>query len=327
MQIDRGAVTLKSGEEARIYQIVGPEPDWRDRILPFLAHKGPAYGYAMETALDPGLPGLRTNFFELLLGETIVGNITTVESLESPVGLLQHVFTLPEHRRKGICQALMRVLCDDFRARGGRAMYLGTGYDTPPYWIYHSFGFRGLGDTGYMRWLLEEDFDARYFAPGEVTVRDSDWPDWPLLEALYLTEPGWYLRSLRFGGYGFCSYEGPYVALAALQREGVVPQSKVMVTAGGAVVGHAMLSPQDQWRGKPWLLDCFVHPACEDRTATLLAAIEYPSGPKTQCYCDAEATARLAALEAVGFTREAVLPRQIARAEGEWLDVVVYSRG
>ncbi len=326
MQIDHGVVTLKSGEEARIYQIVGPEPAWTQRILPFMAHKGPVSCHAMETALETGIPGLRTSFFELALGDNLAGSITTVESLDPPLGILQHVFTQPDQRRKGICQALMRVLCDDFAARGGRTLYLGTGYNTPPYWIYHSFGFRGLGETGYMRWVREEDFDARYFAPGAVTVRDSAWPDWPLLEALYLVMDGWYLRSLRFHGYGHFSYEGPFVALGALQREGIVPQSKVLATDGGAVVGHAMLSPQDQWRGKPWLLDCFVHPAFEAETTTLLASVAYAEDRKTQCYCDPEAAARMAALEAAGFTRETVLPRQIARGD-EWLDVLVYSRG
>jgi RimJ/RimL family protein N-acetyltransferase len=67
-------------------------------------------------------------------------------------------------------------------------------------------------------------------------------------------------------------------------------------------------------------------PAFEGQAAALLGAIDYPNDRKTQCYCDAEATARMAALEAAGFTREAVLPRQIARGD-VWLDVIVYSRG
>jgi hypothetical protein len=98
-----------------------------------------------------------------------------------------------------------------------------------------------------------------------------------------------------------------------------------MATAGGAVVGHAMLSPQEQWRGRPWVLDCFVHPAFEAQAAGLLQALDYPTDRKTQCYCDAEATGRMAALEAAGFGREAVLPRQVARGD-EWLDVMVYAR-
>jgi hypothetical protein len=48
------------------------------------------------------------------------------------VGLYGHVFTKPEDRQKGAASALMPMLMDDFRARGGKALYLGTGYDSHP---------------------------------------------------------------------------------------------------------------------------------------------------------------------------------------------------
>ena len=326
MKIDLGQVTLKSGEQARVVQIVAPEPSWTSRILPFLAHKGHMWLWPMELALNEGLAGIRMNFYLLVLGEEIVGNITTVESLEPPLSMLQHVFTNPDHRRKGICQFLMQALCDDFRSRGGRAMYLGTGYDTPPFWIYHSFGFRGIGETGAMKWLLDDNFQQQYFASGEVTARDTQWPDWGPLEALYLTQEGWYLRGLHFGHYGHSSYEGAYPVMREALSQGEISQVKVLAKADGAVMGHAFVTTQRLWKGNPYLLDFFVHPHFEAQAASLLSALNLTTDRKIQCYCDVQATTRAQALEAAGFVREATLKRQIQKGDG-WLDVLVYSRG
>lgn len=325
MLIDHGTVRLKSGEEGRVYQLVAPEPSWAERVLPFLNHKGPLFGQPMQQALAEGLPGLRMNFFLLVLGEELVGNLTTVESLDPPLGMLQHVFTKPEHRRKGICQALLQVLTADFGSRGGRAMYLITGYDTPPFWLYHSFGFRGIGTTGAMRWLLQEDFDDAYFGAGPSRVRDSDWQDWAPLECLYLTEAGWYLRGLYFHQYGHNSYEGPYVALRDLVSKGTASGVKVLAREDGSVVGHAFLAQQPQWRNSTSLLGFFVHPNFEGQAADLLQGLPYPDC-KVQCYCDSRATGRAAALLAAGFTQEAVLARQVSDGSSR-LDIAVFSRG
>jgi len=320
---DLGAVILKSGEQARLLQIVAPEPAWTDRILPFLAHKGEPWMWPMKLALEEGIPGIRMTFFELVLGEDIIGNITTVDA--NGIGMLQHVFTNPDHRRKGICQLLMRAACDDFVARGGRAMYLGTGYESPAYWIYHSFGFRPIEASGAMKWLPDAQFEQSHFAPGATSARDVQWADWPALTALYQSEQGWYLRGLHFNHYGRSSYEGCFPTMQGQMEKGAITQVKVLVKDDRAVMGHAMLTTQYQWRGELYLLDFFVHPHFEGEAAKLLAAIAWPTDRKVQCYCDAGAAGRMAALEASGFEEEAVLKRQILKGD-EWLDVLVYAR-
>lgn len=325
MEVNLGEVTLKSGEQARLVQIVAPEPAWADRILPFLAHKGHMWLWPMEQALNEGLHGIQMNFWLLVLDDKIVGNITTVDQLEPPISMLQHVFTNPDHRRKGICQHLMQALCNDFRARGGRAMYLGTTHNSPAFWIYHSFGFRSIAETGSMKWLLEEGFDQAYFAPGEVTVRDTRWPDWGALEALYMCEEGWYLRGLHFCHYGHSSYEGAYPVMREALAKGEISQVKVLAKPDGTVMGHALITTQRLWKGNPYLLDFFVHPKFEDQAAELLSGLNFPTDCKIQCYCDALAHGKAAALEAAGFVQEAVLRRQIQK-DNDWLDVLVYSR-
>ncbi|MGD8238366.1 MAG: hypothetical protein PVH68_07440, partial [Armatimonadota bacterium] len=101
-------VTLKSGEGMEVVRVTAPDARFRDRVLPFLGHKGEPWEWPLRLALDadPAVADLSTHFYLGLVGDTVVGNITHVEKLERPVGILQHVFTPPEQRRKGICTAL-----------------------------------------------------------------------------------------------------------------------------------------------------------------------------------------------------------------------------
>jgi L-amino acid N-acyltransferase YncA len=308
-----------------LVKVTAPQPDWSERILPFLAHKGSPWETPMRLALAEGLPPLTMNFFEGLIGDTIVGNITVVESLARPVGILQHVYTNPEHRRKGICDHLMQALTDDFRARGGRALYLGTGYNTHPFRIYESFGFRGRGESGKMNWFVEDDFLTRYFAPGPTTVRDTAWGDWPLLEALHSCADGWYLRSFTMEQYGDSDYEASYPAMRQAMEEGAIGAVKELVKDDGAVVGHAYLARWSKWPGAPWLLEFFVHPGFYADGEKLLRAMPFPSGVKVTAIADGAATERMQMLEAAGFEREGVLKRQIKSLDG-CLDAVIYGR-
>ena len=98
-----GSVELKSGEQMEIVRVVPPEPEWRDRILPFLGHKGEPWQWQMEIAFREGMPGALQYYYEGLVDGTIVGNIMTIESMDPPIGILGHVFTPAEQRRKGIC--------------------------------------------------------------------------------------------------------------------------------------------------------------------------------------------------------------------------------
>jgi len=322
-QLDR--VTLKSGETMDVVVVRAPEPAMRPKILPFLGHKGPSWEIPMAEGLLERLPGLEERFYLGLLDGEIVGNITTVEALPRPVGCLQHVYTDPNHRRKGICQAVIRSLRDDFSRRDGCYMGLGTGYDSAPYWIYHGIGFRGIGETGLMEWHREEGFTERHFGPREARARATQWGDWPLLECLYLQEAGWILRSLHFARWGRSSFEGAYVAMIQQMREGEVLGSTVLECDDGAVVGHAFFARDWAYRGETYLLDLLVHPHFVEYGASLVEALNLPTDAKVLAHCDGQAAAKMAILEGCGFAEEGRLRRQV-RWEGEWLDIVVYGR-
>ena len=60
--------------------------------------------------------------------------------------------------------------------------FLGTGYDSAPYHIYHGEGFRGIeAGSGTMEYYPESGaaFREHWFAPGPVEVRAASWENWP----------------------------------------------------------------------------------------------------------------------------------------------------
>lgn len=318
-------VTLKSGESMAVVKTTAPEPDWIDRLLPFLSHKGDSWLEPMRQAYSEGLDALTMNdFLGVLDSGEIVGNVTTIEHLG--VGVLQHVFTPPEHRRKGIASALFRGLCGDFTARSCRAMYLSTGYDTPPYHIYESFGFVGRGDSGKMTWLPDAGFLETHFAPGPASIRDTRWEDWPLLEALYAITGQWQLKSFYFQQFGHAAYEGEYIGLRQGLAKGSILGTRVLSSPEGAILGHALLAKQSAWRGRPLVLDFMVHANFHERAAELAGSLKIPGGVKVQAFCDAQARAKIAALETLGFEQEGCFRGQIEDENHVATDVLVFGK-
>lgn len=318
-------VTLKSGEAMSVIKTTAPEPAWTERIARFLHHKGDLWLKPIRLAYNDGLDDLTmSDFLGVLESGEVVGNISVVEHIG--VGILGHVFTPPEHRRKGICNAIIGELCDDFVARGGRVMGLGTGYESTAYHIYFAHGFRPRGNGGKMTWPIDEQFDATYFAAGETLVRDTRWEDWPLLDALYAITGQWQLKSFRWTRFGHVGYESEYLKLREGLEGGSVLDTKVLQKEDGAVVGHAVLAGQEAWQGRALVLDFMLHASFYERAGELLAGIPLPGGVKVQAFCDENAADKIAALEAEGFEREGVFRKQMEDENHELLDVVVLGK-
>jgi len=319
------AITIKSGEQLQIIRVAGPEAQWKEPIMKVLTHKGDSWVGTIQMTLEQHLEGVQCYYYLGLLDGEIAGNITSTEATEPGVGILGHVFTSPSHRRKGICTALMETVTSDFTARGGAAMTLGTGYNSPAYHIYHSFGFAGIGTTGRMIWQARPGFLDDYFAADSTDVADISWPDWPRLDLLYTIPEGSFLRGIYFMHYGPSCYEGDFLRLWKLTTDTESAQSKVLIKPGGEVVGHALLLPDPRWHRDVWLLDLFVHPDFYPAAGELLATIELPSGQKVQAYADSQCPQKIQLLEAAGFHQEAVLHNQIVNTEGEYLDVHIFA--
>jgi GNAT superfamily N-acetyltransferase len=314
--------TLKTGETLEIGLVEAPDETLAGQIERLLAHKGEEWREHIHAALQGETDRLETRFYLGLLDGESVANIMTVESLG--VGILGHVFTRPEHRRKGICRAVMARQMEHFRQRGGHVLTLGTGFDSPPYWIYHSFGFRSL-KGGFMRYSVEPDrvFEERWFAPGPAKVVPAEWRHGPLI-ALVASFPGSeYLRSAAWKVFGIGNLEGPMIQFMHDRRENPAVNAVMLETEHGAVAGCATVHPMGSWPGV-WLVDVFTHPNFFDRTADLVNGVPAPTG-RLIAMADAEAAQKAALLESCGFEQEGTL-RRFLRAGETIRDVRVYAK-
>ncbi len=307
-----GEAALKSGERLEIGLVTAPDGDLGPGIRALLGHKGPTWREHIRAALEGEADSLETRFYLGLLEGAPVANVMTVE--RHGVGILGHVFTQPEHRRKGIIREVMQRQMDHFRSRGGHVLTLGTGFESPPYWIYHSFGFRSL-QGGFMRYETdpESDFVERWFVPGPARVEQAAWGHWPLL-ALTASYPATdFLRSVVWRMYGIGNLEGPYVEFMATRSADPGVLGVVLETESGAVAGCATVVPLPLWPGVR-LLDVFAHPQYEDRMEELIRGLSLPAG-RIAAYADVGDTPRTRALQAAGFTYEATLPGMLRTGE------------
>jgi GNAT superfamily N-acetyltransferase len=320
-----GEVTLTSGERMAIGVVDCPDPAWAGQVESLLGHKGPEWRHHIGTALRGRLDGLETRFYLGTIDGQAVTNVMIVGTRGT--GILGHVYTSPGHRRKGAYSRLMAVQMEHSRGVGYRILTLGTGFETPPYWIYHRFGFRSIdGVSGRMKWLATPAAEADWFRPGTTRVRPMRWGDWGALNlvAYGLTAPDEELpRSWVFRLKGHGSLEGSFVAWQAdlplesprtveEAHQAVVelgrPAALVLETEHGAVVGWAAVKPDDLALREAWLLDCYVHPDFRQAAGQLLAAIPRPPGRRMVAYSGAPDGYRAAALQAAGFRIVAELP-------------------
>ena len=320
-----GEVVLKTEERMEIGVITAPDESYAEEVKQFLGHKGGSYKWHIERCVTEVLNALETRFYVGKLEGRVITNIMTVEY--EGIGILGHVFTLPRQRRKGACKGVMTYQMEDFRQRAGGALYLGTGYNSHPYYIYHSFGFESVfPESGFMKYQVNGDFEERYFAPAPAQPKSVEWHDWPKVTALSAIL-GWdTLRSLAWRVYGPTNLEGGFLDFKhALETEDVYDDAQLLTSSGGAIVGWATVSRDARWRPATAVLDLFFHPNFADAIPDLLSAVKFPD-VKVQCYVDSGAEKKAAVLEAAGFTCEGRLKNQFAYS-GQHYDVLVFARG
>lgn len=313
---------LKTGENLEIGVVIAPDINHRDGILKVLNHKGEPWLSHVDKALNGEIKELETRFYVGKLNGNIVGNIMTVEY--NHTGILGHVFVVPEQRRKHICSLIMEQQMEDFKHRGG-ILLLGTGYNTHPYWIYHSFGFRSIiEESGFMRFSTEEDFESKHFRVGKVKPVDVSWKHWPLMNVLTSVYGFEALRSLTFNIYGIANFEGGFLHfMKRLENENI--KAKVLESEYGAVVGCITLDNDHKWTHKTYIIDMFMHNNFINHYIDLLSSLELPNG-KIQCYIDENSPKeKIDALKQFGFEIEATLKNQFIWKD-KWYDVSIYSR-
>ena len=319
-----GEVTLKTDECMEVGVIDAPDGSSAEEIKKFLGHKPGNFKWHIERCVTESLDELETRFYVGKVDGKIITNIMTVE--HEGIGILGHVFTLPDQRRKGACKGAMAYQMEDFRQRNGRALYLGTGYNGHPYRIYHSFGFESVvPESGFMKYHVDMDFEERYFSPAPVHSKSVEWHDWSKLTALSGIVGGDKLRSLAWNVYGPTNLESGFLNFKSdLETDDTYDDAKLLVSQNGTIVGWATVCRDNRWRDTIALLDLFFHPNFIDAVPALLSALAFPE-LKVQCYVDSEASEKAAVLEAAGFACEGRFKNQFSY-RGKGYDVLVFGR-
>ena len=320
-----GDALLKTGERMEVGVVTAPDTPHAEEVKQFLGHKPGNYKWHIERCVTEVLDALETRFYVGKLNGTVITNIMTVEY--EGIGILGHVFTLPQQRRKGACKGVMAYQMEDFRQRSGSALYLGTGYNSHPYYIYHSFGFDSVfPESGFMKYHVNEDFEERYFMPAPAAPKSVEWHDWPKVTALSGIV-GWdTLRSLKWGVYGPTNLEGGFLSFKHdLETEDAYADAKLLIASSGAIVGWATVGLDSRWRPATAVLDLFFHPNFADAVPDLLSTVAFPD-VKVQCYVDSGGKKKAEVLEAAGFTCEGRFKDQFTYS-GQPYDVLVFGRG
>ena len=261
-----------------------------------------------------------------------VASMTYATARDTPdVAVLEMVWTHPNQRRKGIADVLLRATLADFRALGGRAIYLCT-VNPPAAALYQRHGFRPLIGDG-LRYLTpgHEDFDRTYFADaGPARARPGTWGDLARVSALYnQPEPGWLIKDYPRRVFRDMRYEGHYrqVWLPCSQGRG---QVSVLENPLGRVVGIASLVEVDSYfEQQVRVLECWSCPAYLTQLPALVAGLIEEAAPArveiVQAYVAETDATKLAVLAAAGLREEARLAARLRDGDRR-SDLLIYSR-
>ena len=120
-----------------------------------------------EALLGEEMPDARITVYTRRIGERLAGACLVASSDSMPsLGGLGEVATSPAARRTGIASALTEQALDDFRNRGGQALFLGT-VNPAAARIYHRLGWRKLAGARLMLHVTigesPEEFFVDYF--------------------------------------------------------------------------------------------------------------------------------------------------------------------
>lgn len=325
-------IVLKSGERVEMGVIVAPDHDWAERLEKLLGHKGELWNWQNTEVLRSNT-GIEVYFYVLHRGGKPFSNIMTAEL--AGVGILGHVWTNPEDRRKGAISQLMERQMKHFRERGGKALYLGTGFDTPPYHIYRKNGFEGIEDkSGRMEYYAtsKQQFEAIYFSNGATEIQGVDWLHWPSSPALFLGDFPGVIRCAPLRLVGRNSTEGALLPLIRdgkkWRREGKKPHTQVLRNKQStAVVGLATWDWDPLWPDT-CLVDVYCHPNYWEKAGNLLAALPLPDADRYLAYGDSGCRAKHNVLEAAGFRQTATFVKRIAVDKGktDFANVLVWEK-
>ena len=315
MYHDLGRFTLSSGEAVSMAAIQGPDQDWASRLLGLLKHKGDPWNWQNAEFLTVDC-GIEARFHVLHRDGTPFANVMTAEC--SGVGILGHVWTNPDDRRKGAAALLMDEVMRDFKKRDGKGLFLFTDFGSTAYHIYETYGFAGIEpQSEYLAYyaVSQEAFDIPYFAPGETSVQSFQWRHWPGSCPLFMGAFPGTVRCAPFKIFGRMSPEGPLLPLIQterIRRQRNEPPRVYVVESNtsGAVLGLAAWGEDPLWPDT-CLLDIYCHPNHWGAGEELLLALAPPDDQVWIAYADSACPQKKAVLAALGFKQTTQLPKRL----------------
>jgi len=327
-----GPLELKTGENVEVGAVRGPDLEWADRVEALLGHKEGVWNWQNSTVVREEV-GIDVCFYLLHRDGEPFANILTATC--DGVGHFGHVWTKPEDRRKGAASRLMGLQMEQFRRRGGRALFLGTGYDTPPYHIYAAHGFVGLERlSGSMEYYTTSkgEFESEYFARGPTAIEDVQWKHWPASGALFLGDWPGVVRCVSSGLLARKSTEHPFLQLIYAEEKrresGENLRTRVLFQQeSNAVVGLALWDWDSLWP-ETCMVDIFCHPHYWREAGLLLDSLALPAAERFVAYADDGCGEKGEVLEAAGFRQTGRYEKRVAvdRARTDFVDVAVWEK-
>jgi hypothetical protein len=148
-------LTLSTGEQVNVAIITCPDLAWAEHIEKLLSHKGEPWNWQNSQFLRTDV-GFETRFYLLHHNGIPFANVLLSEC--NGLGIVNHVWTVPEDRQKGASKGLMRIVMDDFKEHNGQALFLQAGYGEIAYHMYKKFGFESIeSESGYMHWYTNSE--------------------------------------------------------------------------------------------------------------------------------------------------------------------------
>jgi len=347
--------TLKNGERVELGLLTGPDQSkLAGQVKALLGHKGKIWQWQIEQSLGQQFKDAQSRFYIALRNGQPLANVMTVEAFG--IGIFGHVYARPEERRKGLSDRIIGTLVKDFRARAGKALYLGTGFDSPAYHLYARHGFKSVEPkSGCMTWFAQtqEAFEQEAFAQGATRREALSFEHWPTLPALsmmrhparvrlatmdvlgpVLTEGGalpvLMATSAELDGDRQPISEGP-ASLGRQPAGGVSPRppeerAQVAVSRTSDVpVAIACIAPEPIFSKQVDVLDLFCAPGFEGELQPLAEQLQLSAERTAVCYADSFWPAKQQVLRALHFVRASVLPKYF-RAQGQAQDVELWIR-
>jgi len=332
-----GTVRLKNGESVEMGCVKCPDPEWAERLCALLGHKGPVWRWQISKMLsDPVEPDV---YFYVLHRDAVPFSTLATCEIEG-VGDFGHVWTNEADRRKGAMSNLVPAALKHYRARAGKAYYLGTRYDSVAYHLYGKNGFRAIEDkSGVMEWYADskEAFEKVVFAPGDLVIEDAGWKHLPTVAPLLLGAFPGVIRSAPLDLIGRGKYKGCFLGLLHAQEEMRKKEpeapARAKILYNRTTNGVMGMATWTTWTtkllgGNTSVVDVYCHPTFWGKGRALLDALVVPDADWQIAFSDSDCPEKAEVLKDAGFREFVGFEKRIPADEARtrFVDVTMFQR-